>query len=291
MLRTVLEAVADEGWFDVTTPFEKTVYMSQGSAQGMALSRNGKPDTFVKFDAHASLATEAARSVRSSQCYPDHAPQFVGYTQRSSIDVLVSRAVDFRPITSQLLLAGRDQIAVNAGLEQYFRRMRDIALPASKGLPAHEWFAELCAYFQTQSIQSAAASGLQRLGNALPALVPMPQHGDLVLNNLGLRSGRRLVIFDWEDYGLVQLPGLDLFTLEFSILQDRTQPGASLQSSRPTQVLYVGRMCDALGLARNLYAELKLSYALVFRFLKRNYAPEILARVDGVIDEIIRVGG
>jgi hypothetical protein len=35
------------------------------------------------------------------------------------------------------------------------------------------------------------------------------QHGDLVANNVGV-TARGIVIFDWEDFGRVELPGFDI---------------------------------------------------------------------------------
>ena len=71
-------------------------------------------------------------------------------------------------------------------------------------------------------VQCGLLDGIEGKGlrAALQTLPPLPQHGDLVLNNLGLRPDRGLVVFDWEDYAATSLPGLDLFTLENSIQQD-----------------------------------------------------------------------
>ena len=135
-------------------------------------------------------------------------------------------------------------------------------------------------------MQATAAIGLQRLTQALPSLPALPQHGDLVLNNLGLRPNRELVIFDWEDYGAVMLPGLDLFTLDNSIRQDLDLRRASSPSPTSACGLDIGRLAAALGLSRQLYEELKLSYALVFRYLKRNYSAEVRARVDELIRDL-----
>ena len=42
-----------------------------------------------------------------------------------------------------------------------------------------------------------------------------------------------------------------------------------------------------LGLAEDLYEELRLGYALVFRYLKRNYNSEVRARLDLLIKAIV----
>lgn len=286
-----MEIVEGEGWFDTRLPFEKTIYLSQGSAQCVLLSRNGQPDTFVKFTELASFAAEAARCRSSSERFPQHTPRFLGYAKRRPLEVLASRAVSFLPLTSRMMLRGSDGAAVCAGVEHFFRQMREAETALSDHDQGHEWFADLCSYFSRHTGQAVAGPALQRLGAALKSLMPLPQHGDLVLNNLGLRPGRELIIFDWEDYGAVNLPGLDLFTLENSIHQDFAQqfPGRSAQVS--IQALDIGRLCEALGLSQDLYAELRLSYALVFRYLKRNYNAEVRARLDLFINGLAKSDG
>ena len=43
----------------------------------------------------------------------------------------------------------------------------------------------------------------------------IPQHGDMTLYNFGI-CGRQVVLFDWEDYGIFDLGGLDVATLLYS---------------------------------------------------------------------------
>lgn len=278
-----MAVVEAEGWFDTSRPFQKTIYLSQGSAQCVLLSRDGQPDTFVKFTELISLAHEAARGRLAGERFPAHAPHFVGYATRAPLEILATRAVDFRPMTSGMMRAGRDGAAICTGLEQFFRCMR-----ASEATPdGHAWFQDFCAYFEGHRLPAGAAPVLDHLRQALKALPALAQHGDLVLNNLGLRARHELVIFDWEDYGAVNLPGLDLFTLENSVRQDL---GSSLPMGTPLPGLDIGRLCEALGLARELYEALRLGYALVFRYLKRNYNAEVRARLDRVIDGLVAQG-
>ncbi len=49
----------------------------------------------------------------------------------------------------------------------------------------------------------------------------IPQHGDLYFDNV-LTKGRQVYFLDWEDFGAINLPGYDLFSLVFDVcnLQD-----------------------------------------------------------------------
>lgn len=284
MLRDVLAIVEAEGWFDSTLPFEKTIYLSQGSSQCVLLSRNGKADTFVKFTDLASLATEAMRCGQGAERFPEHAPRFVGYAKRPPLEVLATRAVSFRPLASRMMLAARDRAAIHDGLERFFQRMREGLPSVGDAQPGHAWFVDMCAYYDGHSLGARAGTGLQLLRATLETLPPLPQHGDLVLNNLGLRPDCGLVVFDWEDYAAINLPGLDLFTLENSIHQDLELQSLHRRSKASPAALDSGRMCEALGLKPALYTDLRLSYALVFRYLKRNYNQEVRTRIERVID-------
>lgn len=283
MLSEVLGIVEARRWFDTTLPFEKSIYLSQGSSQCMLLSRNGLPDTFVKFTNLVDLASEAARCRQSHERFPQHTAQFLGYAKQHSLNVLATRAVNFHPVSGLMMLGAKSADQVHAGLEGLFRRMSTCTADSGDHKHENTWFEDLRKYFDGHALQPAVGMGLQRLGQALQTLPPIPQHGDLVLNNLGLRPDRELVVFDWEDYDAVALPGLDLFTLDYSIRQDLNPRLVSELSTVSTRALDIGRLAAALGLSRQLYEELKLSYALVFRYLKRNYNAEVRARLDELI--------
>ena len=283
MLSQVLGIVEAEGWFDTTQPFEKSLYLSQGSSQCVLLSRNGQPDTFVKFTDLVDLASEAARCRQSHERFPRHTARFLGYAKRHSLEVLATRAVSFLPVSGMMILTAKHGGAVQVGLEGLFRRMSECSAETSACQQGYEWFEDLRSYFDCHILQPAAAMGLPRLSQALQSLPPLPQHGDLVLNNLGLRPDRELVVFDWEDYGAVNLPGLDLFTLDNSIRQDLDPRWVSRPASTSMHALDIGKLAAVLGLSPQLYEELKLGYALVFRYLKRNYNAEVRARLDELI--------
>jgi len=286
VLSEVMEIVEAKGWFDTTTPFEKTIYLSQGSAQCVLLSRNGRPECFIKFTNLMSLAVEAERSSRCFKRFPQHTPHFIGYARRPPLEVLATRALSFRPVTGQMMLVRRNRSAVCAGLERLFHRMHADAPQTDMHQRRHAWFDGMRQYFGVDAADSVAAIGLRRLDDALQTLAPMAQHGDLVLNNLGLRAGAELVVFDWEDYGAVELPGLDLFTLEIAIhtdLQSESPRGICCASD---PVLDTQRLCEALGLPLGLYESLRLSYALTFRYMKRNYSAEVRARLDGLVERL-----
>lgn len=275
-----MQVAEAEGWFRPTPPFEKAVYLTHGAAHCVLLTRNGRPDTFLKFSELANLAGEADRSAEGGRAFPGLAPTFVGYASQPGLDVLATRAAEFRPLTVRRVLARGDSRGFRDGLETYLRRMQE-AGPSPAG---HAWFEGMRAYFERKPAQDVVTRGLRELEQALPQLPALPQHGDLVLNNLGLRPDRGLVVFDWEDYGAVCLPGLDLFTLEASLQQEMALYALPDSAGLARRSMDLPRMCRALGLAPERWESLRTGCALAFRYLKRNYSAEVRARADALVD-------
>lgn len=286
MLTRVLALVQAEGWFDTATPFEKTIYLTHGAAHGAVLGRNGQPDTFVKFTEDASLALEAARCRHGSDDFRGIAPRYLGHVARPALEVLVTQAESHSPVTADRLRAAGVRARLQAGLERYFELMRAAGGRTPPAPDEGGWFDDLVHYFAAASRSPAAADALALLRAERATLPPMRQHGDLVANNLGLRPDGSLVVFDWEDYGAVDLSGLDLFTLEMSLGGAmEVQPAPAHRAAPPIDV---ARCCAALGLAPDVYRRLAPAYALVFRYLKRNYSPEVRERVDALLASVSR---
>lgn len=275
MLSVVCDLLGERGWFDISLPFEKSIHLTRGHCLWMVLTRRGVMDTHVKFSDCLNLQAEAARCAAASQSYPGLAPSFVGYARHGGIDMLVSRAVDSTAIDPNGL---RD--VVLAGLGEYFSAMpRALAASAAPSVDNRALLDTVAHYFAAHPLASLARRWLDpaRIG-PLSALPAMPQHGDFVLNNLGRRPDGRLVVFDWEDYGTVSLPGLDLFTLELS-LADHSGMSSGPRGRAADRPL-ARAACEAMGLPAADYDRLAPLYALVFRYLKRNYGPEVRQRMD-----------
>lgn len=277
MLNRVIDVLARQGWFDTSLSFETSIHLTQGACLWMLLSRDGVPHTHVKFSDCFDLAAEAARSEAASRAYPGLAPAFIGHGRFDGIDVLVSRAADAYGFDPEGLLRKPPE-----GLIGYFA-VQPRAQPP-RGVVATgnaELAGAVGRYFAQHPLSALAGRWLASDAVAGAAAMPaMPQHGDLVLNNLGRRGDGSLVIFDWEDFGTVSLPGLDLYTLELSLAADAGPWLAGRGRRSGAAQALVGRACAAMGLAVADYERLAPFYALVFRYLKRNYGPEVRARMD-----------
>jgi len=284
MLTTVLDMLASRGWFDTSTPFEKSIHLTQGACLWMLLSRGGVLHTYVKFSDCFDLSGEAARCEAAARCYPGLVPAHVGHGRDRGIDLLVARAAETTGIVPERFFDSPPP-----GLASYFA-----ALPTATGPQGVEpfkhraLFEAMSAYFAEHGLaQIARRWMLDEALVTIEGLAAMPQHGDLVLNNLGLATDGALVIFDWEDFGTVSLPGFDLLTLELSV-----SGGAERWLARRAQEggcpSWVVQACAAMSLPLTDYHRLAPLYALVFRYMKRNYGPEVRARMDREISALDR---
>lgn len=281
MLTVIMEAARQNGWFDTALPYERSIYLSRGASMWMILSREGRPDTFLKFSHLVDLQPEALRFRDAYAAFPRHAPPFVGHSQRKDLSMMATRAVDFTAVTAATWLSRQDSTRVREELERFFIEAGDSAVSGAtdKVLGSLQ---ELRLHYEQHSLASLALPALDAAAAWLTDLPPIAQHGDMVMNNLGLRADGRLVVFDWEDYGALWLPGLDLFTLGYSFdEQIRVVMGdRSCAWTLPTRSMQAASGLDPATMER-----LWLVHALGFLYLKRNYGPDIQAQLHRLISE------
>jgi hypothetical protein len=114
------------------------------------------------------------------------------------------------------------------------------------------------------------------------------QHCDFVANNLGV-AGSRLVVFDWEDFGRISLPGLDLCTLVVSCVNGDTDivlaNGGSALANRCS--IFVNPACAALDMDVSLFWRLVPLYLLTFLYLKNTYGRDIRIRISALLSKLL----
>jgi hypothetical protein len=123
-------------------------------------------------------------------------------------------------------------------------------------------------------------------GAWLDALPQVRQHGDFCLNNIGV-DGRQLVVFDWEDFGRVTLPGFDVVVLAASSLGlDHARLDALLATDKPRPLgILVHELRRRLGVDRKAFRRYALLCLVTFLNLKeRFYGPGIVAQVRSLAD-------
>ena len=279
-----MDALASRHWFDTTRPYEKSVLLTRGSGVSMLLTRGGKLDTHVKFSESTNLREEAERCAAAGLAYPSAAARFVGHAHLDGLDILASQAVDHVAL-SPLDLARTDLCdPIRRGLLTYFASMGAAQAPLLPSVVANrDLVPSLRQFFAGLPIAPLALRYLDdRLHAQVRDLPDLPQHGDFVINNLGLGADG-LVIFDWEDFGRLNLPGLDLYTLRMSAGWGLPAALAAAAPSQRHLPPLVQRLCAVLGLTLVDFEALIPLYLLAFRFLKRAYGAEVRARMDDLL--------
>ncbi len=147
------------------------------------------------------------------QMFEAFVPRPLEFFREQGLSCIVFEGVDFQ------FVRGRDLLAAGVG-DRLGRGMLDFfaATMSSRGsgAPAPEVDCVLAGIDERFAGTEHECLWQQvRAGLDLPYLASLPslrQHGDFVPNNLGSRKSR-IIIFDWEDFGKVCLPGFDLAVL------------------------------------------------------------------------------
>jgi len=264
-------------------------YINITAGESLAISVFAEDGRFfqVKASEFLDLASQYATYCRAWADYPSFVPRPLGYRQLEGWSLMVTEGRHHVAVRPERLLdvaaSGPDSAAHQ--LLGYFRANAGHAGPsASEGGHAGA-LAMLAAYFAPTPLARTAAAVLQSAGAlGVEALPDMPQHGDFTLNNLAWSSGR-LVIFDWEDFRRVRLPGFDLFALCFTVLEQHDFAMRGLMQGRRHRRLdpLLERACAAQGLAPERFRRLVPLYLLSFLHLKRNYGAELQQRLADML--------
>jgi len=198
--------------------------------------------------------------------FPDYAPEPLGQYFAGEWEIIVLRGIEHDYLSVGDI--GRDRQQLVGKLSTYFDASRQAQL--APGVPHREFLRGVRE--RTTDANAAAVLDQWILNRELDQLPFIAQHGDFTVNNLALSKGR-LVIFDWEDFGSVCLPGLDLCT---AIASDARLDALRLGAvTRGAYARLVDNSCPPLGLTPKLFLRLIPLYLTVFLDLKRGYAETI----------------
>lgn len=232
-----------------------------------------------------SQPDEYDNCLRAWQAFPLHAPEPLERCFRDGWEIIVTRGIEHCPVRAGAVATNERGLA--GEIVAFLEAARHGAAVAH---PAEPHRAFLRGLRQRETDPDCAAILDQWLADgALDGLPHIRQHGDFVTNNLGL-TGSSLVVFDWEDYGRIEFPGLDLCTLlasdaGFDAAALRAIASGGTRGPRSYAEL-VERGCVAAGLTPELYRRLIPLYLVIFLALKREYGKSIGAIVANLIHSL-----
>lgn len=114
------------------------------------------------------------------------------------------------------------------------------------------------------------------------------QHGDLADNNVQ-QSGPTPIIYDWEDHGVLGLPGLDLAVLVGSLLEFQPRALLSLLDEQHADHPALRRLIEACGVTVEDFKALVPIYFGCFLWLKHThgYIRQIQQQVHELVDALL----
>lgn len=242
----------------------------------------------VKLCRELSLAEEFDRFRLARERFPAYTAEPVAHTCLAGWSILIARAVQHTPVgVADLADSGSAGPSLMHSLIDFFAAAQINAKADGTRQDNGTFMREVVAFFAEapdvgRQVRDFALNLEPSAWRDVPCIC---QHGDLVLNNLARADGR-LLVFDWEDYGVTALAGLDICLLSVSLLGMTAAGAQAIQQTddpagRPWA--FARAACTVSGLSYTTFRTLIPVYLLAFRFLKRNYGAEIRGRMDAML--------
>jgi len=288
MIAAVTEALSEFGAIADGEIPRYHIGLTHGDTVWLDAFRSDGTFFHAKVAEHVTLRDEVRVYHEALRVYDDFMPAPVGYTVRGPWEIFVTEGVEHHPLSVNALDNSMRARKLRSELSRFFERsarkpatsssaqVHDVLLQRLRAKFNDTWFAPLITYWC-----SSEASQL------LDALGAVPQHCDFVTNNIGIRNSR-LVVYDWEDFGKVSLPGFDLCTLAISLINDGMADAIGLArdgSDGERLALLVNPACAALGMDINQFWRLVPLYLMAFLYLKQGYASVIRMRIEDMLTQ------
>jgi len=246
----------------------------------------------VKCSNVISLAEEARVYAEAAEGFGNFVPSALGYRVRDGWEIFVTEGVAHRQLFPSDLMNPLHARKWVPALCRFFERSRRNTAPCAQPSTAPALLSLLETQFKDSRFAPILKPWCMGAGQReLEGLGSIRQHCDFVPNNIGVtRAG--LVVFDWEDFGKVCLPGLDLCTLVVSCVDvdaDSVLVGNSRTLAERCSGL-VNPACDALNMEVALFWRLLPFYVLVFLYLKGAYASDVRTRIGALLRRLVSSG-
>jgi hypothetical protein len=239
----------------------------------------------AKVAEYVTLGEEARVYGEAYGVYQQFMPMPVGYTVKDRWEIFVTEGIEHRPLSGDPLGRSTRSRSVRKELCRFFAMAAPARMSASPGHVHNALLQRLQATF-TETPHSALVDFWcsRESRRKLEALGAVPQHGDFVVNNIGARNSQ-LVVYDWEDFGKVALPGFDLCTLAISLVHEVTpRDGFARNGVYGEQLrLFLEPACAATGIDVDRFWQLVPLYLLTFLHLKKGYAAGVQTRIEELL--------
>jgi aminoglycoside phosphotransferase (APT) family kinase protein len=250
---------------------------------GMLVHLNDGSFYLVKVAAAGSLEREYFGLSMAHAAMPRNTPRPLGLSTHDSFPVLVVSGIRHSAVAP--LNGGVDVQRFEAGLN----KLLEISPVHFRVPPDEQGACDLREALERASRHVCWPDWQDYRARVAPEIAALPrvyQHGDLSLNNIGVADGE-LIFFDWEDFGLVDVPGLDLAIVLLSL---HDFDAVALMRQLSTQSLEQRLMQSGsarLGMAVQTFLLLFPAYLSLFASMKamRGYDAEVSARAYSALQQ------
>jgi hypothetical protein len=253
---------------------EHRLMMTRAHSFGVIVFKHSKPWRFIKISEFVDATEEVMRYAAAAKEFADLVPAHLDFIITANQWIHVTNAIEIATVSMQDFSISAEDKRVQTAVLQLFELSLRAGVPLSfadlhntvvcSGLL--EFFAhdsDLVSRMHNYYAQIGAADLVSRLAAA-------PQHGDFAKNNIGMTE-KSAVFFDWEDFGRVQVPGLDLYLLLQSLRPEATHE-APLRITQLTPIHdFIASACKNLALRVDDFERLFPLYAMLVCFLRKSY--------------------
>jgi hypothetical protein len=244
----------------------------------------------VKVSEYTNLDDEVRRYNDAWARFGKFMPRPLGYVHREGRYFFVMEGVVHQALLSRGRRSAGSAPRLPHEVVSYFEAAGGHRAAVTEGRTHSKLLERLEARFRSSPHAPLLVAWLEGRGTReLDALGVSPQHGDFVLSNLGI-AAHRLVIFDWEDFGKICLPGFDLCTLVISSIDLETDDLDCLVEGRGPLVdrlsVVVMPACKALGIEAAQFWHAFPLYLLTFLYLKDAYATDVRRRIESCLNRL-----
>ena len=283
MIELARRMLMDLGVIGEGTPVACNAYLERHVS--LQFFVEGGPLYYVKVSDTGILAREFAAQSQVFAALPDHIPEPLALRAEKGFEFLISAGVVHAAITEESLARYREPLA--AMVNDYVRRSAEAFVVPSPEVSHRDFVRAVVDHFHPSDAFRPVVRWLDGTDGALLDRLPhVNQHGDFGRSNLAF-AGAVPVVFDWEDFGRVRLPGYDVATL---IVTFRGFDPAAVRDDvldNPNSPFYgiVGNVCEVFDFDRRTFYTLIPVYMACFVYLK-DYYDYGSKNLDGMMDFI-----
>jgi Phosphotransferase enzyme family len=234
------------------------------------------------------IIREYAALEECSRLYPGLIPVPVIFAESDQYVILVTKNIDHTvtELSDIFSTAGQIQTFLT-GRERMVKSMH--AVSYNDHVQTLNQALTVLPKYLHQDIQTIRV--LHAWDKLLEVLPVIPQHGDLAINNMA-QTGTGLILFDWEDYGFVTIPGFDLCILLVSGCNFNLSELILLIENdihKMNEESFLSPIVHGMGIHTAQLMDLIVMQLVIFYQLKTQlgYGSDVIANTESLLKQLI----